>query len=155
MVNTADETDTGTREQVELTPPSLHYLLAHLHSRLKHALGGGSSFGFGGAKPLSSSLSRPVSSGCRVQDLASKELQSLTGPALLARLRPVLLSLRAHVQQLHELLPVYLPSTAPPASAAAFGGPETEAEQSRFVEPCLVLISQCAAVVTLISSRPD
>lgn len=148
VVNTAEETELC--ETVELSPPSLHYLLQHLQHVLKKVLSSGGG-GFPGRPPANE---RSKGRGCPVQDLAGKELQGLSPPELLERIKPVLFSFREHMTLLHETIPTELCQAAL-TCGAAFSDKETDEEQGRFVEPGMTLILQCLSSLLTSSQLKD
>lgn len=127
-----------------LTPPSVHYLLAHLHSCLKLGLtpaAAPTGFGRSGAAASSApAASKPSISG---HDLSAMELRRLGPTALLRRLVPALATFRRHATMLSEIVPQVLDCPSHVHNVeAAFGANEKEDEQSRFVEPALLLMLQ-------------
>jgi len=121
-----------------LTPPSVHYLLSHLHATLKHGLVQ-RRVGRPGAAP-SAAAAAAANSG---HDLASMELARLSPAALLQRLLPALLTLRRHTIMLSETIPQVLDAPGWVVDhQAAFGGEEDKQETTRFVEPALLLVMQ-------------
>ena len=107
--------ETERAESLELDAPSLHYLLWQLQAKLKAALAG-----------------------------TDAELGALDGPALLARLSPILLALRSHIESMVEMLPLaqrYDASKDGETKIADFNGEPSE-RAPRYVAPSLKLMLQ-------------
>ena len=112
----------------EITPPSLHYLMAHTHANLKRGLAGGGGLKPGGAAPAEGG--RAIATG---QDLAQMELRRLSPSQLLERLAPVLLALRQHCTTLSNIVPAALSEREVVDDDAAFHlDKEQESLQARF-----------------------
>ena len=147
---------------------SLHFLLYHLHAKLKQAVsaGGGGGGGGGGGAFGRGPPPRPPppADGCAPipQDIPSLELSLLELPQLLERLTPVLRRFRPHLERLAQTVD----ALGDDPSADAEGGESIEAEHqecvvamllsdgvqttldapasyARYAAPSLVLMLQC------------
>eukprot|EP00967_Tisochrysis_lutea_P154511 scaffold307088_cov30-Tisochrysis_lutea.AAC.2 len=97
-VDTRDETVAVDR--VELSAGATHFLLRHMHEKVKAAAATGGTTR--GRAPASNSGGN--GQVLIVQDLSSMELRGLTGLSLLITLKPVLLNFRESLEALHEEL---------------------------------------------------
>ena len=143
MMDTAGET--AGAETFQLTPASMHYLLSHLHTKLKAALGGTARF--------PSATRSAAGNALAVQDLSSVELQGVDSAALLKQIKPVLLTFREHVEALHELLESKQHLRADPRLidevdilGAQSASAEDEEVSVQFAEPSLLLLLQCLQI---------
>jgi len=131
----SEQPESEELELVEaLTPPAVHYLVSQLFDTVKLGLADASSM----------SVVRGSTSGAptRAQDLSAMERRRLTPAALLARLKPALLTFRVHMKVLAELIPTTLRESDVVDAEAAFGGREDDQLNTRFVEPALLLLMQ-------------
>ena len=145
---TLDSAEAPESEELEaadyITPPSIHYLIAHTHAHLKLGLTAGAApVGRGrpaGASAKAAGGGRGIATG---QDLAQMELRRLSPASLLERLTPALGSLRAHLNTLAALVPSALSERDVVDDDVAFAlDEESDSLSARFVEPALLLSMQ-------------
>ena len=135
-----------------MTPPSIHYLLAHTHASLKLALASSTSAANAGPGRPSTALAAhraAVGTGIATgHDLAQMDLVRMTPAALLEKVAPVLRCVRQHMSTLAALIPSAISEREIVDADAAFSlDSESETLQGRFVEPALLLAMQTLRLV--------